>query len=130
MRFVVLLLSVCVLACDAFNDSTDCTGEARAAVLVSVSSPHDLAIDSVTATRAHERSCDGLGALDAGSRDAAGSSGDTAEYSCTEDGGGTYVVRVKSGRLTWTQKVDVKANECHTTEIKKLTFTLDPATAD
>ena len=99
-----------------------CTAEARTAVTVTVTAPTGLRIDKVTARRSVDVECFVFGAnLDAGSH---------PTYQCYEQGGGTYVVTVHSGSLTWTDSVSVRADECHTIERKELHFVLDPETAD
>jgi hypothetical protein len=115
---------VALLGCD---DSTACTRELRFPIQVDVSSPDGLPIDSVTATREREDECADLsypGLADGGDASSSG------HYACTEQGGGTYVVRVTSGELTWSKSTHIDADECHTTEDKSLTFVLDPETAD
>jgi hypothetical protein len=122
----LLCIAALSIACVGCIESRSCTLELRYAVIVRIENPQGLTIDSVTAKRSHEQDCTSyLGGADA-------STGDSHEvgYSCFEDGGGTYVVRVESGRSTWTQKVHINANACHTTERKTLTFVLDPKTAD
>lgn len=102
-----------------------CTNEARLAILVSLENPDDLPIDAVTASRTREESCflerpaRDAGAVDGGEADAA------ALYSCWEQGAGTYVVRVRSAKRTWTQSVEVAANSCHVSTPQELTFELD-----
>ena len=112
----------CMFGCESSNEMNyACTAELRAPMGVSVSSPQGLPIDSVTAECNSEMACVHKSRYD---------SDDSVFYSCFEDGGGTYTVTVRSGDLAWTQKVDIKANECHTTEGKSLDFVLDPNTAD
>jgi hypothetical protein len=127
-KALFLLLTAGVTSACTDDDTVSCTSELRSAVTVLVSSPAELAVDSVTATRAREAPCEG------GPAGAAGASGDSStqssEFYCYEQGGGVYTVRVSSGSLTWTQRTTVAADECHTTEHKTLTFSLDPATAD
>lgn len=127
MRFLIcfpalsLALALALAACD---DSTSCTAELRSAIEVYVESPDGLPVDAVTATQRSEIPCDMLPST--GAQDA----GDAEHYNCSEQSGGTYVVRVTSGDETWSQAVDIEADECHTTERKTLTFVLDPALAD
>jgi len=99
---------------------------------VSVASPRGLPIDSVTATRRSESSCEGnsVPALSDAASATSEDGGAIAMYVCYEQGGGEYAVKVESGALSWTQSVQVAANACHVTESKTLSFVLDPATAD
>jgi hypothetical protein len=78
-------------------------------------------VDAVTATNLNEEPCEALFTGDAGADE---------EYTCYEQGGGPYTVRVRSGSMTWTKAVSVNADACHVTEQKTLVFVLDPATAD
>lgn len=120
---VAIVLALGSAGC-ASDDSVTCTLELRSPITVEVTSPEGRPIDAVTAERRHEAECDGsvLSERDGGPTQAA--------YWCYEQGGGTYVVRVKSGDLTWTQRTHVTANECHTTSSATLSFVLDPDTAD
>jgi hypothetical protein len=126
MRASFLTLFAVIVACDS---QRTCTSELRSALTVQISSPQGLEVDSVTATRRVELPCENSSVEHAGARDAAAGSNELV-YTCWENGGGTYVVRVKSGQSTWTQKVHVNADFCHTTEHKTLSFVLDPETAD
>jgi hypothetical protein len=102
-----------------------CTDELRTAVIVSVRSPQGLPTDDVTATRGKATTeCTSwpLDTVDAGA--------DSAMYFCSEQGGGTYRVRVTSGDLTWTQSVDVEADVCHVRKAVEVEFVLDPEQAD
>jgi len=102
-----------------------CTSEVRGAIKVVFRSPEGLAVDSVTAENRFYAECEGGPAsdsLDAGER--------MFEYWCYEQGGGTYVVRVTSGDMTWTQRTEISADACHTTSHETLTFVLDPRAAD
>ncbi|HKP64701.1 MAG TPA: hypothetical protein VJV78_48525 [Polyangiales bacterium] len=81
--------------------------------------PRDLTVDSVTSHNEGERSVD----CQRGFRS-------RTMFSCREQGAGTYTVQVTSGELTWTQTVELHADECHVTDTAKLTFELDPATTD
>jgi hypothetical protein len=124
--FIVVLLAAC--ADESPIETKACSTELRTAVLVSVDD-NDLPIDSVTATNQDERTCGGTPTgMPVRPVDDAGD--ETRMYTCWEQGGGTYVVRVKSGELTWTQRTTVAANECHTSEVKSLHFVLDRQTAD
>jgi hypothetical protein len=101
-----------------------CTLESRLAVLVTVVNPDDLEIDAVTVEHVSEHNCfletrpRGFTADDAGEANG-------TLYSCWEQGTGAYVVRVKSGKQTWTENVDVPGNECHVTKAQKLTIAID-----
>jgi hypothetical protein len=117
--FFGALIALSLCAC---SDETTCTLENRLAITVQVESPQGLPVDSVTATRRREQACESQ----ATSQDASG----PGSYECGEQGGGTYTVRVTSGELQWTQRVDISADECHTTEHQTLEFVLDPDTAD
>ena len=121
MRVSALALGF-VAAFGCGDDWVNCTLELRTAVTVTVTAPPSLRIDKVTARRAGVDECEAFGGdLDAGRY---------PTYHCHEQGGGTYVVTVHSGSLTWTDSVSVPADECHTTENKELHFVLDPETAD
>jgi hypothetical protein len=126
MRVALAVLLTLIPACR--TEQLACTTELRIAVVVGVSSPHGLAIDAVTATNHHTRECE----ADAPARNDLGKIDSSAavQYQCGEDGGGTYAVSVGSGSLTWTQKVHVNADACHTTEMKMLTFVLEPRMAN
>lgn len=113
----IAVVAAVLAACDPVY----CTAELRTAVAVHVSSSSGLEPDSVTAERLSEQSCTSYPVSDAG---------DDGHFVCHEQGAGIYTVRVTSGSLTWTQTVDVEADECHTTEVEELHFELDPATAD
>lgn len=101
-----------------------CTDEARLAILVEVSNPDDVAIDSVKATHAREQPCYLESAPLGSVLDDAGAS-DAALYSCWEQGAGSYVVRVTSGKRSWTQSVDVPGDDCHVTKAQKLLLELE-----
>jgi hypothetical protein len=91
------------------------------AVRVHVSSADELPVDRVTAELSHERDCAVSLESDASAY---------GIYRCTEQGGGSYTIRVYSGDKTWSTNVRVTANECHTLEIKDVEISLDPASAD
>jgi hypothetical protein len=98
-----------------------CTQELRIAVHVRISSPTGLPATAVTAFNEAERTCKMSSSPD-----------ETvpAVYYCTEQGGGRYVVRVRSGSMTWTQVVSVDADECHVTGAETVAFWLDPTISD
>jgi hypothetical protein len=106
-----------------------CSFQTRVAILVETSSPDDREIDSVTASlgRSSEQSC----FLEKAPGRHAASDGDDSGvvqrglYSCLEQGIGTYTVRVKSGKQTWTQDVAVVGDECHVKGLQHLFFELD-----
>jgi hypothetical protein len=127
-RGTLVLVQLLALHACATDQVITCTDELRSAVVVHVSSPGGLAVDGVSAMReggAHE--CESSLFYDAGSNDA----GAVQSYTCWEQGGGTYVVRVKSGASTWTKRVEIDTDGCfHVTEQKTLNFVLDPKTAD
>ena len=121
---VAFLLAGC--AGDDDDNTITCTTEIRSAILGDISSPEGLPIDSVTAERSFVAECEGD--FSSAAQDAAQG---PLEFYCWEQGGnGTYVVRVTSGDLTWTQSATVERNECHTTRTARLHFVLDPDTAD
>jgi hypothetical protein len=120
--FPVMLSSFAALTL-ACGGELVCTQEQRVAVRVHVSSPRDqdLPVVRVTADNGREDVCESSSEADASS---------AGTYRCNEQGGGEYTIRVYSDALTWTTRVDVDANECHTTEIKDVDVVLDPQTAD
>jgi hypothetical protein len=101
-----------------------CTLESRLAVLVTVVNPDDMEIDVVTVERVGEHNCFLESRPRGFTRDDAGEPEGTL-YSCWEQGVGTYVVRVKSGKQTWTESVDVPGDKCHVSKAQKLTIELD-----
>jgi hypothetical protein len=99
-----------------------CTAELRTAVQVTVTAEGGLTIDRVTAERGKEHDCEPWDDVAV----------NPALYSCHEQGGGKYTVRVYSGMLTWTRSVEVPEDDdgCHVTETKELEITASAATAD
>lgn len=128
------VLALCACVDDGYLESVEtigavCTLDARLAVVVTVFDPNDpfddtsTPVDSVTATRSNEQPC----YLERASSDpAAIDAGDVASalYGCWEQGAGTYLVRVRRGDRSWTQSVEVPADDCHVTELQRLTFEL------
>jgi hypothetical protein len=127
MRVALAVVLTLIPACR--TETQACATNLVAAIQVRVSSPHGLAIDAVTATNHQTRKCDRVEPPDEDDGGGADSSA-AVHYTCWEDGGGTYGVSVESGKLTWTQNVHVNADACHVTEMKMLTFVLDPHSAD
>jgi hypothetical protein len=127
------LLVASTLTSAGCSDANVCTLEARTAVIVQVEYTQDLEPDSVMATRrSRPLECTRWDHQEAGAKkaDASDIGAAVSTYHCREQGGGEYVVRVVSGNLSWTQSVDIAANECHTIEQKELRFVLDPSDAD
>lgn len=93
-----------------------CSADLRFAIVVELNNPERLAIDEVTATLASEEQC----FLESSARDAPAH----AVYSCLEQGAGTYVVQVTSGEHTWSESVEVSADECHVTKLQELRIDL------
>jgi hypothetical protein len=98
-----------------------CTTELRVAVNVRISSPTRVPVTAITAFNEIERPCKLLSPPDETS---------PTVYYCTEQGGGRYAIRVRSGPVTWTKVVSVDADECHVTGAETAVFWLDPAIAD
>jgi hypothetical protein len=98
-----------------------CTLELRIAVHVRISSPTGVPVTAVTAFNEIERPCKLSSWPDEAS---------PSYYYCTEQGGGRYAIRVRSGSMTWTKVVSVDADECHVTGAETAVFWLDPAIAD
>lgn len=90
-----------------------CSADLRFAIVVELNNPDRLTVDEVTATLASEEQC----FLESSARQ-------NPVYSCLEQGAGTYVVQVISGEQTWTQTVEVAADECHVTKLQKLRIDL------
>lgn len=107
------------------DDTESCTTEIRAAVIVEVSAPSGVPIDGVTVEETEEREC--------GMSDEAAADG-SKTFTCSEQAPGTYVVRVHSGSMTWTRKLELAAdadNPCHVkSPPAKLKVTLTEGTAD
>jgi hypothetical protein len=126
-----ILLLASMLTSSACSDSITCTFDQKLAITVQVQYTQGLEPDLVTAAQsARPQECWNT---DEFARDAGGSASGVPSvntYHCHEQGGGEYVVRVVSGNLSWTQSVDIAANQCHTTEHKELRFVLDPSDAD
>jgi hypothetical protein len=124
---VGLLLALCGCAdlggeLESVRVDSICTLESRLAVLVEVYDPDRLTVDKVTATNQREEPC----YLERSLRDRSGrEESEAAVYSCWEQGGGDYVVRVTSGKRDWSKRVQVEAGECHIGEAQQLTFELE-----
>jgi hypothetical protein len=120
---LVLALCGCGEGLESVYIESICTDEARPAILVAVAHPDGLTVDSVKVMHGSEKHCYLASAprgYDAGEADGP----DAAQYLCLEQGQGTYVVRVTSGKRTWTQSVEITGDECHVTNVAKLTFEL------
>ncbi|MFZ5894407.1 MAG: hypothetical protein ACOY0T_25320 [Myxococcota bacterium] len=115
---VIVVVGHTLLGCSSSDHL--CTLELRSAVTVSISSPNGLPVSPVTVTNETEAEC----------QLTQGAGSNALTYSCYEQGGGLYTVRVTSGSTTWTKSVSVAADECHVTEQKTVSFVLDPALAD
>jgi hypothetical protein len=121
---VCLVLAVAFSSCakdDPDEPGIACTTILLAPIKVRVLSLQGLPIDSVTARNITVDECRPFPFPDAGAE---------TTLSCNEQGAGTYRVRVQSGELSWTQSVDLEADECHVTDRAELDFFLDPDTAD
>jgi hypothetical protein len=106
---------------DLHGDEIHCTMDLRVAVVVQISSPTGDPVTAVTAFNRTERPCRSY------PRDRATP---PTEYFCHEQGGGRYIVRVRTGKGTWTQTVSVGADECHVSDQVTVAFWLDPTIAD
>lgn len=105
------------MACgDGGGENRKCTLELRSAVSVDVQSPEGLSVDEVTVENVGEERCEGEPGLPDG--------GDSPDFVCMEQAGGTYVVRVRSGTLTWTREVDLPFDGCHVTRGETMTVVL------
>jgi len=106
MASLILASGAAVIACGD-DDTESCTTEIRTAVIVEVSAPSGVPIDGVTVEETEEREC-GM------SDEPAGDGSKT--FTCAEQAPGTYVVRIHSGSMTWTRKLELAAdpdNPCH-----------------
>jgi hypothetical protein len=117
--WLVAALAVGSAACD---DTTTCTLELRTAVVVTVTAADGVVIDRVTAERGNEYDCETSDDPAVG----------PATYSCHEQGGSTYTIRVYSGARTWTREVEVEetADGCHVAKTEELAIDATPETAD
>lgn len=93
----------------------------RIAVVVRISSPTRDPVTAVTAFNRTEQPCKTY---------PTDRQTPLTEYFCHEQGGGRYIVRVRTEKRTWTQTVSVGADECHVTDPVTVAFWLDPTIAD
>jgi len=112
------------LVWSACGDDVVCTSELRAAVLVVLTSPEGLPVDSVTAEHGSVFDCKMISGFVG--KEASG------HYACWEEGGGEYTVRIHSGALVWTRKVSVveEGDGCHVKEAADITLALTRDSAD
>ncbi len=108
-----VLLSSIAGACE---DDVPCTANIVSFQII-VSSPEGLPIDRVTAERERVDDCTAVGAV---------------TYSCHEQGGGDYTIRVYSGDLVWTRETTLDEDEdgCHLEQSQSTEIELKAATAD
>ncbi|HEX6243839.1 MAG TPA: hypothetical protein VFZ61_23150 [Polyangiales bacterium] len=113
--FLVGVLGVGALALGACKDD-GCSDELKIALEVHVTAPATVTVDRVTAELETEQECGSF-------RDRIT---DERVWTCYEQGGGQYKVRVYSGDQEVTQETQrVEADECHITERETMYITLD-----
>lgn len=108
------------------DDMPPCTLELRTAVALKVTSRDDVGtVDRVTVEHGGKVSECQPGTALSGPNTVGG-------YSCWEQGGGEYVVRVYSGSLVWTRKgtATETADGCHVEEPIEIDLVLTEETAD
>lgn len=81
--------------------------------------PHELTVDSVTSHNEGEPTLE----CQANFRS-------RTDFSCQEQGAGTYTVQVTSGDYTWSQSVELHSNGCHVDSRAELHFELAAETAN
>jgi hypothetical protein len=109
------LLGVSVLALCACDDQ-GCDDKVKIALEVHVTAPVGVTISKVTAELEREEDCGSF-------RDR---STDERVWTCTEQGGGQYVLRVYSGDEELHQETKrVEADECHVKELETVFVTVE-----
>jgi hypothetical protein len=109
-------MGVGALALGACKDD-GCSDELKIALEVHVTAPVDVAIDKVTVELESEQECGSF-------RDR---TTDERVWTCYEQGGGPYLVRVYSGDEEIHQETKrVEADDCHIKERETVFITVDP----
>ena len=107
MRLLLALSAIfVVLAAGGCNDDASDTGQRTYALSVLVT-PNGRAIDSVTAELTTEQACE----LDEYEQTDAGAADDVVSYVCFAQGGGEYIVRIRSGADTVVRTIEVPESD-------------------